>query len=529
MPVILPLIETLSSSMPRPMTFSSILFIRAEDRPAPQTPEARPFVADLNLDQLIAAITAGRQDYQLDPFFYTPLTDIDAIHYRQEVMQELEDETLMAAINAFADKMSQVRRYLTLVAELDHRINQEGWFLEAVILYGQAVRELAADLEKRTLHARGLRGFRQYLSRYAASDAFTALMAETESLKSELATVLYCIRIKEGTVWVSKCEPGPDYSVDVLQTFERFKQGDAKNYTVKYRPRTGMNHIEAQIAACAARFYPHIFGRLDAFFESKRDVFLDAVISDFDREIQFYVAYLTFLRSIKRAGLSFCLPEITTEKAIFSVDSFDLALANKLTIRNQPVITNDFALQGPERIFVVTGPNQGGKTTFARTFGQLHYLARLGCPVPGRSARLFLYDRLFTQFEKEEDIRTLRGKLADDLARIHDILDEATPDSIVILNEVFSSTTLQDAVFLSKEIMRKLEALDLLGVFVTFMEELASFSPGTVSMVSSVDPHDPARRTYKIMRRPADGLAYALSIAEKHGLTYARIKERLQP
>ena len=508
--------------------YSSILFYKTENSIKKETLEAPDFFVDLNLDQIIDTITTGRKEYNLKPFFHDSLKDIDAINYRQKIMQDLENETLLENIKSFAQKMITVRRYLNLTDELDYKYHKEGWFLGAVEIYCEAVNALENDLILANLKSSGLLTFREYMTSYVGSDSYSSLLAETKQLKAELQTVKYGVLIKDSSVTVRKYESEIDYSAEVEETFEKFKQGAVKDYRVYLTAAAGMNHIEAQVLDFVSKLYPDIFLNLDNYCAKNSD-FVDETTSVFDREIQFYVAYLECIAKFKRVGLSFCYPQISSKsKEVYDYEGFDLALANKLITENSPIVCNDFSLKGSERIFVVSGPNQGGKTTFARTFGQLHYLASMGCPVPGREAQLFLFDRLFTHFEKEENIKNLRGKLQDDLVRIHHILDQSTPNSILIMNEIFTSTTLKDGIFLSKEVIEKIMQLDSLCVFVTFIDELASLNEKTISMVSTIVPENPALRTYKILRKPADGLSYAISIAEKYRLTYDYLKERIR-
>lgn len=508
--------------------FNSILFHPSESAVKKGLPVAAPdFFGDLNLDQIVSSITAGKEEYNLKSFFYAPLNTPDGIRYRHEVMQDLENDELRNRLETFALNMRTMREQLAQLEKLYYKYQKERLFLDVVELYCTSVNNLISDLSNSSLKSEGLKSFLDYLKKLVQSESFSSLVDEVHRITDNLATVRYCIYIRGLRVQVREYQGETDYSAEVDETFAKFKEGKVNDYKSKLERSVTMNEVEAEILEGVAQLYPDYFLQLDHFYNEKHE-FQDEIVTIFDREIQYYVAYHNYIRKFRKNGLTFCYPEVSAKtKEVFNTDGFDLALANNLISENKPVVVNDFYLREKERILVVSGPNQGGKTTFARTFGQVHYLAAMGLPVPGCEAQLFHFDRLFTHFEKEENMKNLRGKLQDELFRIHLILNEITSGSILIINEIFTSTTLQDQIYLSKKILDKIVDLDIIGVWVTFIDELASYNEKTVSMTSSVVPENPAQRTFKIIRAPADGLAYALSVAEKYKLTYNSLKNRL--
>jgi len=511
------------------MLFHSILF-RNTTEALTEIQKTPASFRDLNLDQVIDAVTTDWTGYNIRPFFYSPLTDVNSITYRQEIFQDLEDASFQQSIRRFSVQMQEMRKSLSKATEFsEFQYAAERWFLCAVECYIAGITILSQAFGSSPVKSEGLTALREYLNAYINSANFRELSTETKRCSTALSSIQYCVLLKDGDIAVSRYNDDLDYSSAVDYAFARFRPMDGGGRRTPRHKPPDMNHVQAQVLGRLAQLYPEAFAALSQFHSSHCRDYIDETVARFDREIQFYVSYLTFLDKLRRSGLTFSRPQISqSSKEIRCHNAFDIALAHHLLGQRAKVVPNDFHLIGTERILVVSGPNQGGKTTFARMCGQMHFLARLGCPVPGTDVNLFLTDHIFTHFERREDIRSMRGKLQEDLVCVRHILDRATSQSLIVMNELFSSTTITDASYLSTKIMEQISQLDALCVWVTFLEELASFNTKTVSMVGTVDPENPAVRTYKIERQPANGLAYALALALKHRVTYGCLRERFR-
>jgi DNA mismatch repair ATPase MutS len=474
------------------------------------------------------AVVAGRGDYNLKPYFYQPLRIVAEIDYRQDVFRELENGPVGDLVRAFAETLGTVSKQLQFAEGCFHKAEKHRWFLDAITLYCDVVSNFVVEVSGLSLESEGVNGILRVIAAYVDSEEFKRLQGEVQELQSRLRTLRYCLHIDGNRIAATRHCPGPDYGARIAAEFQTFNQYGTNEIRFATGSDTHLNHIEHAILDMLTDLYPEVFSAIENFYERHVHKAIHPNIRLFEMEVQFAVALLRYLKGMRDAGLPFCYPAISDcDKSICGEDTFDLALANILLRQKSTIVTNSLHLNDLERVIVISGPNQGGKTTFARTIGQLHYLARLGWPVPGRQAKLFLCDEIFTVFEKEEDLRTQTGKLEEELLRIRDVLKTATSKSLLIMNESFASTAPSDALLLGQKIMEEIAALDMLCVSVTFIDELASFGRTTVSMVATVNPTDVSQRTFQLVRRPADGHAYAMAIAEKHRLTRELVGERI--
>jgi hypothetical protein len=248
------------------MPFRSILFDEIEIGPDVDSHRPPDCFVDLHLDQIVAAVTAGRDEYNLKPFFYIPLRHVSSVHYRQEILRDFESQSLLVHIQSFAQRMRAVRESLVQAEKLYYKYQKQSWFLSAADIYCGAVRRLSRDLTITGLRSRGFSELLAYVNGYIGSGEFTLLAAETEKLRIDLSQINYSFHIEGSRVMVGRYELQPDYGAEVLHTFEKFKQGAPKDYLFEVSSSLEMNHVEAAILDRVALLFPETFTSLEEYF-----------------------------------------------------------------------------------------------------------------------------------------------------------------------------------------------------------------------------------------------------------------------
>ena len=484
--------------------------------------ETPGFFTDIGL----LPVMEGLRPYcsNLSPFM-TPVTDPAVLSYRQDIGRDLENLTVRQRFSKLCKELS------TMARQLQADRTQQLPYVHAcrfVTLAGQYVEQMQAflkDLPYRELHSAGLRDLYLYVRSCLNRPEIARMRIDILSIQREWKQMEYTLRMEGNEISVGPRGPAAYLDEAVRAQFAAFRVPGVR--AAAPRPPAGETSPENTngILALLAEQNPVLFDRLLQFVEDNRS-FADRTLLRAAEELPFYISWLSETDRLERAGCQFCYPEIVgTGEECRVQDCFDLALAQKLAEDGKSPVTNEFTLHKGEHIVIITGPNQGGKTTFTRMLGQLFYLTSLGLRVPGSSAVIHPPEQIYTHFMRLKDNGAV--SLRTDLQRLRAITSQANQDSLVLINEIFSSVPRCDGLWLSREMLRMLDEIGCLTVCVTFLTELASYNEHTVSLKSRMGEEE--KRTFRLERAKPDGLAHALSLARSKGLTCEEIKGRIQP
>jgi len=455
----------------------------------------------------------------------TPLAEPDAVVFRQEVFRDLALDATGGVLRQFATTLGQVRATLERAGRMRHPAERDRWVLDALERHDAAVASLAEGLTAAPLASRGVLAVRDHVAALVASPAFRSRRADVAGARAALDGVAVRLRIGQQRVVVSPVRDEPDMAEEIRSTFARIREGDPAPLPVDTFSTLDMNPLEAQILARVVRLEPEPFARMACTIAAHQPVVHPALAQIAD-DAAWYLAVLDLFVPLRAAGLGVGYPALAADGRLVATGLFDLALGRRLVAEGRGVVRSEVALAPHERRAAITGPSQGGRTSFARAIGQLHVLAAAGCPVPAASATVPLVDGVATVFDRPERLDDPGGRLRTELRRIRGLLEATTPATLVIANEAFASTTAEDALALSRRLLDAVGERGARAVAVTFLEELAADN-GTVSIAAVVDPADPTTRTYRFERGPADGLAHAQTLAAHYGLGADAVRARI--
>lgn len=505
------------------------------------------YYCDLNLDQVFSAIAGTKKKYDLKRFYFLMPVNIEITRLRQGVLKALENKELYNTFNMYSESMSRVRTLFEAESSSNSEIQRLKLHLDSAAVYTHAVNELTYNLNLYLQKRNGLdddSGDRcllklaEYLNSYTSSDYYMKLNSSASELLCDFQNLRLEVKFMRDRLTVATVDTEEEDYIGKIKALLN-KRSELMGEDVKTEeavinnPFTGtmeLTDYELVLAELAERNKPELFNELHEF-KSNHDLFTEDWLLRLEYEVQFYLAYIDFEEKLHKSGFTFCNPYISEEKTFSINNGYDLALALKSMYSAQKIIPNDTVYNNKERFLVVTGPNQGGKTTYARSLGQTVYFACLGLHVPADKAEIIWTDEILTHFSVEESLDTGRGKLKEELTRLRPMMektfDKEKQPPYIIINELFTTAASYDALIMGNRVIRHFIDDGCYGIYVTHIQELAGNNEGVVSIVAGVNDSDNHVRTYKMERRQAEGIGYANGLVEKYHLTYKELKERL--
>lgn len=507
---------------------SSLLFL---DTQPPILPTKTDCFQDLNLNLIFDQIQKV-STVPIKKYFYQPLTNIADVNYRQAIFKDLEQPGAYQIIRDFVTqaavttgKIEQAKRNWT--AE-----QRAASLLTALAEQHQQLTAMTTRLQKLQPASAGLQQLQQHFESYLQTAQTRTLMTAIDKLTRALSQIHFQLTVNGRFVSVSTHNQAAlSMSQIATKLFEPVmsdtKELKRPSSTIKdLEPIMRGSSLQANIVAQLHKLYPAVFKQLTDFYRQYQHYEVPGYTQVVE-ELNWYLAVTRFTtRLAKTQQLQFNLPTMVAIGGPEQIHAgFDVELAYAMAGAKAVVVPNDFQLNPDELFLIISGPNQGGKTTYTRMIGQAYYLASLGMPIAGQQATLHLASNVLTHFERQEKAQELTGLLQHDIERLAAMYAQVDDHSVVLMNELFSSTTAADAEKLGQLVLKRLSAAKAHGIYVTFLETLVEL-PHMVPMQAQIIAGT-TDRAYQIVRQTGTAAAYAASLLTKYQLTTSAIERRL--
>lgn len=451
---------------------------------------------DLELNTLFNGMAAG-DDFLFEVGKRAILSslnnDVDTILYRQHVLSDcLKNPSIVKDLYGIAVEaiVSEKTFYFGIFRDYPDAILHRS--VEVLQMFVTMLKKLKAmaDEHASRFESEGFRTLFAMLQRELSDEYFASIQEHLRAMKFNRGVLIsaelgkgnkgtnYVLRrpLDETQSWLERIftQQPPVYTFYI---HERDESGAKALRELKDR---GVNLI----ANALAQSNDHIL----SFFSMLRT------------ELAFYLGCLNLHGHLARKGEPMCFPLPTTpsERRHTFAGLYDVCLA---LILEQRVVGNEANADGKELV-VITGANQGGKSTFLRSIGLSQLMMQCGMFVPAESFRANICDGLFTHYKREEDTTMKSGKLDEELSRMSEIVDNITSNPILLFNESFAATNEREGSEIARQIVVALLEKRIKIFYVTHLFEFAHVfydKQMTNALFLRAERQGDGKRTFKLI------------------------------
>lgn len=531
-------------------------------------------IQDLDLDDLARALAPKADQLEgLKAILMTLVADPSIISYRHEVLDDLlRSPILVTCFQSLLPQLGEIARLSGPQRQAQTPLQQVLWRLGELEMYVECIKQLQQALinTAEELRSKGLLALQRWVQDTSASESFHALAEELPAMRHQVAG------IKSLTIGINldaQLRPIGAVLLDIRdeEFVERTlldkllkRQSEQQGIAVMHSMPPPPPHLPGR-AAFAGMSGDNSQPLMHPLFRDVNTVMMHAArpVADalqrylqtnaralvvLEQELIFYLGAVRLVHKVRSWGLPMCKPEIVAreERVCQLTGHYNLSLVLRLGDRGQnaslaqEIVSNDVDFNDSGRIFILTGPNRGGKTTYTQAVGQTQVLAQAGLFVPALHARLSPVEGVYTHFPAAEKATQERGRLGEEAKRLSAIFAQATRYGLVLLNESLFSTSPGESLYLARDVVAALRLLGTRAIYATHLHELAesldtlNAMPGSSTVISLVagvaedDDETNARSTYVIQPGPPRGRSYARAIASRYGISYEKLTETLR-